>query len=106
METMKACLPDLIQARIDDLVNAQTIDEEITAHIRELDNRLEALRTLAGDEAFEAAGLLAADVQQLCDRIRRDYVAMAYRQGLIDGSRLREVILDPSLLGADADGAC
>lgn len=94
METMKACLPDLIQARIDDLVNAQTIDEEITAHMRELEGRLEALRAMAGDEAFDAAGLLAADVQQLCDRIRRDFVAMAYRQGLIDGTRLREVVVD------------
>ena len=69
-------MPDLIQARIDDLVNAQPFDEEITAHIRELDNRLEALRDMAGEAAFEAAGLLAADVQQLCDRIRRDFVAM------------------------------
>lgn len=105
METMKACLPDLIQARIDDLVNAQTIDEEITAHMRELEGRLEKLRALAGDDAFDAAGLLAADVQQLCDRIRRDFVSMAYRQGLIDGSRLRELVLDQPGDGPDPQTA-
>jgi hypothetical protein len=94
MEAMKAYLPDLIHARIDDLVNAQTIDEEVIAHMRELENRLEALRALAREEDFETAGLLAADVQQLCDRIRRDFVDMAYRQGLLDGGQLRELFLD------------
>jgi hypothetical protein len=94
MESMKACLPDMIHARIDDLVNAQTIDEEITAHMRELDNRLEALLALARDGEVETAGALAEEVQQLSDRIRRDFVALAYRQGLIDGGRLREIFLD------------
>lgn len=104
METMKAYLPDMIQARIDDLVNAQTVDEEITAHIRELANRLEALLELARQSQAETADALAAEVQQLGDRIRRDFVAMAYRQGLLDGGRLRELFLQqPAAPDENAD---
>lgn len=94
MESMKACLPDMLHARIEDIVNAQTVDEEITTHMRELDNRLEALQALAREGEAETAQTLAEDVQSLCSRIRRDFVAMAYRQGLIDGARLREVFFD------------
>lgn len=88
---MKACLPDMISTRIDDILNAQTVDEEIVAHMRELSGQLEALRALAREDAFETAASLAEDVLSLCSRIRRDFVAMAYRQGLQDGGRLREV---------------
>lgn len=91
METMKVCLPDLLSSRIEDIVNAQTVDEEIVAHMRELDSRLEALKALARDDTAETARSLAEDVQNLCSRIRQDFVAMAYRQGLLDGGRLREL---------------
>jgi len=96
METMKACVPDLMHSRIEDIVNAQTVDEEIVAHMRELDSRLEALQALARDGEAETARGLAEEVQSLYSRIRRDFVAMAYRQGLIDGGRLREIFSDSS----------
>lgn len=94
METMKACVPDLLSSRIEDIINAQTVDEEIVAHMRELDSRLEALKALARDDATETARGLAEDVQNLASRIRQDFVAMAYRQGLLDGGQLRELFAE------------
>ena len=97
METMKACVPDLLHARIEDILNAQTVDEEIVAHMRELDSRLGALQSLARDGETDTALGLAEEVQSLSARILRDFVAMAYRQGLIDGGQLREIFArDPA----------
>lgn len=94
MESVKAYLPDLLHARVEDLVNGQTVDEEITAHMRELENQLDTLQSLAREPEAENAAALAADVRQLCARIRRDFAEIAYRQGLIDGTHLREVVGD------------
>lgn len=91
MESIKALLPDMIQSRIDDLVNAQTTDEEMTAHMKELGCRIAELEALASGETDEQVRQLAEDVQVLCDRIRRDYVSIAYRQGLVDGMRITEL---------------
>lgn len=91
MESIKALLPDMIQSRIDDLVNAQTSDEEMTAHMKELGCRIAELEALANGDN-EQVRQLAEDVQMLCDRIRRDFVAMAYRQGLVDGMRVTDLV--------------
>jgi t-SNARE complex subunit (syntaxin) len=88
MESIKALLPDVIQQRIEDLVNAQTTDEEMAAHIKELGGRIAALEALAAEERGEEAGQLGEAVRRLCERIRQDYVAIAYRQGLVDGMRM------------------
>lgn len=89
MESIKACLPDMIQTRIEDLVNAQTVDEELAAHMTELGCRIAELEALACGDASEQVRQLAENIQHLCDRIRRDYVAIAYRQGLVDGVRFK-----------------
>lgn len=94
MENMKACVPDLLHARIEDILNAQTVDEEIVAHMRELDSRLAALMDLAREGEADTASGLAEEVQSLSSRIRRDFVALAYRQGLVDGGQLREIFSD------------
>ncbi len=91
MEYSKACLPDVIQSRIEDLVNGQTVDEEIATHIRELGARIDALEGLAREGAEEEACRLGEDISRLCARIRRDYVSIAYRQGVADGARFRRV---------------
>lgn len=100
METMKACVPDLLHARIEDILNAQTVDEEIVAHMRELDSRLGELQALARDGEADTALGLAEEVQSLSARIRRDFVAMAYRQGIIDGGQLREIVAHDSDKGS------
>ncbi|MEA4857077.1 hypothetical protein [Solidesulfovibrio sp.] len=92
MESIKASLPDIIQTRIEDLFNAQTTDEEMAAHIKELGCRIGELEALASGEGDEKVRQLAEDVQRLCDRIRHDFVAIAYRQGLVDGMRLNELL--------------
>lgn len=92
MERIKACLPDMIRTRIEDLVNAQTVDEEVAAHMDELRSRLADLRALVCCNEDERVLQLVEDVQSLCDRIRRDYVAMAYRQGLVDGVSLKQAV--------------
>ncbi|WP_428558839.1 MAG: hypothetical protein ACP59X_12745 [Solidesulfovibrio sp. DCME] len=92
MERIKASLPDIIQTRIDDLFNGQTADEEMAAHIKELGCRIGELEALAGGGGDEKARQLAEDVQRLCDRIRHDFVAIAYRQGLADGMRMDELL--------------
>jgi len=92
MESIKACLPDVIQTRIEDLVNAQTVDEEMDAHMKELGCRIADLEALACGDANEQVRQLAEDIQRLCDRIRRDYVAIAYRQGLVDGMRFKQTV--------------
>ncbi len=94
METIKATLPDLIHSRIEDLVNGQTMDEEMVAHMKELDGRIWALEALAREGEGDKAKGLAEDIQNLCARIRRDYVAIAYRQGLVDGTRLKRLVAD------------
>lgn len=96
MEDVKTCLPDLLQSRVDELVDVQAMDEETRAHMRDLAGRLEDLTALAREDAAETALTLAEEVRQLCARIRRDFVTMAYRQGMRDGTRLREVLVDPA----------
>jgi hypothetical protein len=93
MESIKASLPDLIQTRVEDLFNAQATDEEMAAHIKELGCRIGELAALANGDGNEEVRQLAEDIQRLCDRIRHDFVAIAYRQGLVDGMRLSA--LDP-----------
>ncbi|MHC1710957.1 MAG: hypothetical protein AB9872_02215 [Solidesulfovibrio sp.] len=94
MEDIKACLPDLIQTRIDDLVNAQTMDEEMVAHMQDMDCRISDLAALVREGTEEQASQLAGDIQRLCDRIRSDYVAIAYRQGVVDGVRLNRIVAE------------
>ena len=94
MESIKVCLPDMFQNRIEDLANAQTTDEEMAAHMKELGCRIEELDALAGGDANEKVRQLAEDIQRLCDRIRRDFVAIAYRQGFVDGARFKQVLDD------------
>jgi len=101
MESVKAYLPDILHARVEDLANSQTVDEEITAHMRELESQLDTLQTLARETEAENAAALAEDVRQLCTRIRRDFIEIAYRQGLIDGTRLREVLTGIRASGDD-----
>ncbi|EFL53254.1 conserved hypothetical protein [Solidesulfovibrio fructosivorans JJ]] len=94
MESIMACLPDMFQSRIEDLVNAQSTDEEMTAHMKELVCRIRELEALAGGSADDQVRQLGEDIQRLCDRIRRDFVAMAYRQGFVDGTRFKQVADD------------
>ena len=101
MESVKAYLPDILHARVEDLASSQTVDEEITAHMRELESQLDTLQTLARETEAENAAALAEDVRQLCTRIRRDFIEIAYRQGLIDGTRLREVLTGVRASGDD-----
>lgn len=91
MEDIKAALPDIIQTRIEDLFDAQVIDEEMAAHIKELGCRINDLGALACGDTEETVRQLSADIHRLCDRIRRDFVALAYRQGVVDGIRLNEL---------------
>ncbi|MHC1789276.1 hypothetical protein [Solidesulfovibrio sp.] len=92
MEVCKAHLPELVHSRIEDLVNVQTVDEEMAVHMKELEARLAALEALAREDAAEEARLLVEDVERLFDRIRRDYVAIAYRQGLVDGAGVKKLV--------------
>ena len=94
MENTKACLPDVIQSRIEDLVNGQTMDEEIVAHMEELGSRIAELAALAREDATEQAKQLGEDIEHLCARIRRDYVVIAYRQGVADGERFKEIVTE------------
>ncbi|MGD9608880.1 MAG: hypothetical protein AB7U59_05700 [Desulfovibrionaceae bacterium] len=103
MESVKAYLPDMLHARIEDLVNSQTADEEITTHMRELESQLDTLQALAREAEAENAATLAEDVRQLCTRVRRDFIEIAYRQGLIDGTRLREVLTGVRASGGDGE---
>jgi len=95
MENAKACLPDMFQNRIEDLVNVQTTDEEMTAHMKELTCRVRELEALAGGSEDDQVRQLGEDIQRLCDRIRRDYVAMAYHQGFVDGARFKQIVDAP-----------
>ena len=92
MEVLNAHLPELVQSRIEDLVNVQTVDEEMAAHMKELEARLAALEALARPEAGDDARQLVEDVERLIDRVRRDYVAIAYRQGVVDGAGFKKVV--------------
>jgi hypothetical protein len=104
MESVKACLPDLIQTRIDDLVNAQTTDEEMVAHMQEMDSRLSELTALVREGTEEEASHLAEDIGRLCNRIRSDYVAIAYRQGVVDGARFKRIVAEYTEKTDDAAG--
>ena len=92
MEVLNAHLPELVQSRIEDLVNVQTVDEEMATHMKELEARLGALEALARTESADAARQLVEDVERLIDRIRRDYVAIAYRQGVVDGAGFKKLV--------------
>lgn len=96
MESIKGHLPELIQSRIEDLINVQTEDEEMAAHMAELDVRIADLESLAREEEGEEAKRLAEGICRLCDRIRRDYVAIAYRQGVVDGAGFRQFVAGPA----------
>ena len=50
------------------------------------------LETLARTESADAARQLVEDVERLIDRIRRDYVAIAYRQGVVDGAGFKKLV--------------
>lgn len=92
MEVQNAHLPELVQSRIEDLVNVQTVDEEMATHMQELEAGLAALEALARDEAVGEARQRVEDVERLIDRIRRDYVAIAYRQGVVDGAGFKKLV--------------
>jgi hypothetical protein len=94
MENSKATLPDMIQSRVDDLVNGQTVDEEMAAHMKELDCRVGDLVALAQEGAEEQARQLGEDIEQLCARLRKDFVAIAYKQGLVDGAHFKQIMAE------------
>lgn len=94
MEVLNAHLPELVQSRIEDLVNVQTVDEEMATHMKELGASLAALEALARTEAADEARQLVEDVERLIDRIRRDYVAIAYRQGVVDGAGFKKLVAE------------
>ena len=100
MEVLNAHLPELVQSRIEDLVNVQTVDEEMATHMKELEARLVALEALTRTETADEARQLVEDVERLIDRIRRDYVAIAYRQGVVDGAGFKKLVAED---GAPAD---
>ncbi|WP_075353835.1 hypothetical protein [Desulfovibrio sp. DV] len=97
MEDCKAHLPELVQSRIDDLVNVQGVDGELAVHMKELEARMVALEALAREEAGEEARVLVEDMERLIDRIRRDYVAIAYRQGVVDGADFKKLVACPGV---------
>ena len=92
MEVLNEHLPELVQSRIEDLANVQTVDEELATHMKELGAGLAALEALARDEAAGEARQRVEDVERLIDRIRRDYVAIAYRQGVVDGAGFKKLV--------------
>ena len=92
MDTCKAHLPELVQSRIDDLVSVQGLDGELAIHLKELQDSLAALEALAREDAGEAARGLVEDMERLIDRVRREYVSLAYRQGLVDGAGFRRMV--------------
>jgi len=92
MEVLNAHLPELVQSRIEDLVNVQTVDEEMATHMKELGARLGSLEALTRTESADEARQLVEDVERLIDRIRRDYVAIAYRQGVVDGAGFKKLV--------------
>lgn len=94
MDQLKATLPDVIQSRVEDLLHAQLSDEEQTARLRESWTRMESFLALLPEELREEASAILADFTELADRTRRDFVDMAYRQGLRDGSQIRELTRD------------
>jgi len=92
MEFIKAHLPEMVQARVEDLINVQTTDEEMADHMKELEARIAALEALARDDGVEEARRLAEGIERLGDRIRRDYIAIAYRQGVVDGANFKQLV--------------
>jgi hypothetical protein len=92
MDTSKAHLPELVQSRIDDLVNVQGLDGELAIHLKELEASMAALEALAREDAGDQARGLVEDMERLVDRIRREYISLAYRQGLVDGAGFRRIV--------------
>lgn len=101
MKNIKACLPDIIQTRVDDLTDAQVLDEEIQTHMRELSSRIVDLEALVGEADKERALQFADDIKLLCARIRRGFVDMAYRQGLADGMAVAGVVISGETSNAE-----
>lgn len=89
MDSMKAILPDMINARVEDLFNAQLSDEEVLAHMADMQRKVEHLLELASEENREASALLLQELIELSHRVRRSYVDMSYRQGLRDGFQMQ-----------------
>jgi hypothetical protein len=89
MDSMKAVLPDMINARVEDLYNAQLSDEEVLAHMADMQRKAEHLLELASEENRESAALVMQELIELSHRVRRSYVDMSYRQGLRDGFQLQ-----------------
>ncbi|NDY55347.1 hypothetical protein G3N56_01125 [Desulfovibrio sulfodismutans] len=89
MDSMKAVLPDMINARVEDLYNAQLSDEEVLAHMADMQRKAEHLLELASEENRESAALVLQELIELSHRVRRSYVDMSYRQGLRDGFQLQ-----------------
>lgn len=92
MDSMKAVLPDMITARVEDLYNAQLSDEEVLAHMADMKLKADRLLELASGEDREAAAGLMQELIDLSHRVRRSYVDMAYRQGLRDGYHLQSAL--------------
>ncbi len=92
MDTLKAILPDMIKARVEDLFNAQLSDEEVLAHMADMKNKSDRLQELVAEEHRDEASDVLRELVELAHRVRRSYVDMAYRQGLRDGHDLKTVL--------------
>ncbi|MFZ5811182.1 MAG: hypothetical protein ACOY4F_03990 [Thermodesulfobacteriota bacterium] len=92
MDTLKAVLPDMIKARVEDLFNAQLSDEEVLAHMADMKNKSARLQELVAEEHRDEASDVLRELVELAHRVRRSYVDMAYRQGLRDGHDLKSVL--------------
>ncbi|KUG28454.1 hypothetical protein ASZ90_001695 [hydrocarbon metagenome] len=92
MDSMKAVLPDMVTARVEDLYNAQLSDEEVLAHMADMKLKAARLLELASGENREAAAGLLQELIDLSHRVRRSYVDMAYRQGLRDGYQMQSAL--------------
>lgn len=62
MEFIKAHLPEIVQSRVEDLINVQTTDEEMSAHVQELEARIASLEALAREEGAEEARRLVEEL--------------------------------------------
>jgi hypothetical protein len=92
MDSMKAVLPDVVNARVEDLYNAQLSDEEVLAHMADMKRKAERLLELAAEEHREETAGLLQELVDLSHRIRRSYVDISYRQGLRDGFQMQSTL--------------
>ncbi|QLA16489.1 hypothetical protein [Desulfolutivibrio sulfoxidireducens] len=92
MDSIKATLPDMVKARVEDLYNAQLSDEEVLAHMVDMKAKAARLLELAVDEHRDEAADVLRELLELAQRVRRSYVDMAYRQGLRDGHDLKSLL--------------